>query len=210
MIRNAPVLARLGLRTALGTGLATLLGIGLVAAQAQGVVVCQKTNKHGKSSFKLRDACRTDKGEVEVSLGTRTAVYHTSTDSQQAISGSGIAIPVDGDSTTLLFETTAESSDVVITFTAGCHTKDDSGLGFLDVDLVLDGTAVAPSDLARNGFCIVVGATPEEVEQTNSYTVAVEDVMAGAHAVQVLASNASVSPNAFLGDVSLVVTVHEK
>jgi hypothetical protein len=210
MIQNASTLARRSLRNALGTALATLLGIGLLAAQADGVAVCQKTNKHGKSTFKLRDACRTDKGEVEVSLGTRTVVYHTSTDSQEAISGAGNLLPIDGDSTTLLFDTTAASSDVVITFTAGCHTKDDSGLGFLDVDLVLDGTAVAPSDLARNGFCIVVGATPEEVEQTNSYTVAVDNVAAGPHSVQVLASNASVSPNAFLGDVSLVVTVHEK
>lgn len=194
-------------RGALSLALATLLG-GLLASQASAVVVCQKESKNGKLSFKLREACNTAKGEVEVSVGTRTSVFHTFTDSQQAISGSDIALPIDGVNTSFSFDTTGASSDVVVTFTAGCHVLDATGGGWIDVDLVVDGTEVPPSDLPRNGFCLNTGAN-DEVEHTNSYTVAVEDLAAGTHSVQVLASNVSLTPSAFLGDVSLVVTVHE-
>jgi hypothetical protein len=208
MIPKSPVRKHRTLSRTLTLGFAALLGGSLLASQVSAVVICQK-ERNGKLSFKLREACRTDKGETEAPIGTRTQVFHTFTDSQQAISGDDIALPVDGASTSFSFETTSESSDVVIAFTAGCHTNDTTGGGWLDVDLVLDGTTVAPTDLPRNGFCIVVGASPEEVEQTNSYTVAVENVPAGSHSVQALASNVSVTPFAFMGDVSLVVTVHE-
>jgi len=72
----------------------------------------------------------------------------------------------------------------------------------------VDSAAVAPTDLPRNGFCFQTGAN-DEVEHTASYSVAVEDLAAGTHTVQVAASNVSLTPTAFLGDVSLVVTVHE-
>ena len=187
-------------------GLVALLG-GLVASPSSAVVVCQK-EMNGKLSFKLREACKTDTGEVEAPVGTRTSVFHTFTDSQQEISGQDIALPIDGVNTSFSFETTGASSDVVVTFTAGCHVLDATGGGWIDVDLVVDGTEVPPSDLPRNGFCLNTGAN-DEVEHTNSYTVAVEDLAAGTHSIQVLASNVSLSPSAFLGDVSLVVTVHE-
>ena len=208
MFLEHPVRTHRTLRHTPGRRSALLAGVLLLASQASAVVICQKEN-HGKPSFKLREACRTDKGETEAPIGTRTTVYHGSSDSQQAISGSDIALPVAGAATSLTFETTAASSDVVIAFSAGCHTNDTTGGGWLDLALVLDGTTVPPTDLPRNGFCIVVGASPEEVEQTNSYTVAVNDVPAGLHSVQALASNVSVTPFAFMGDVSLVVTVHE-
>lgn len=194
------------LRT-LSVALAALLGGSLLANAASAVVVCQK-ERNGKLTFKLREACRTDKGEVEAPVGTRTQVFHTFTDSQQAISGSDIALPIDGVNTSFSFDTTAASADVVVNFTAGCHILDSTGGGWLDVDLVVDGTEVPPSDLPRNGFCFNTGAN-DEVEHTNSYTVAVEDLAAGTHSVQALVSNVSVTPNAFMGDVSLVVTVHE-
>jgi hypothetical protein len=199
-------LASLSLR-APTLGLTAVVAAGLVASPVSAVVVCQK-EKAGKLSFKLREACRTDKGEVEAPIGTRTQVFHSFTDSTQAISGSDIALPVDGAATSLSFETTAASADVVVTFTAGCRTIDETGGGWLDVDLVVDGTAVAPTDLPRNAFCFQTGVN-EEVQHTASYTVAVNDLAAGTHSVQVLASNVSVTPTAFLGDVSLVVTVHE-
>lgn len=203
MIGTNPAFAR----HALALGLAALLG-GLYAASASAVVVCQKEGKNGKLSFKLRESCNAEKGEVEAPIGTRTTVFHTFTDSQQAISGSDIALPIDGVNTGFSFDTTGASSDVVVTFTAGCHVLDSTGGGWIDVDLVVDGTEVPPSDLPRNGFCLNTGAN-DEVEHTNSYTVAVEDLAPGTHSVQVLASNVSLTPSAFLGDVSLVVTVHE-
>jgi hypothetical protein len=192
---------------ALALGAAAVLAGSLLAQAASAVVVCQK-EKAGKLTFKLREACRTEKGEVEAPVGTRTRVFHTFTDSQQAISGSDIALPIDGVDTGFSFDTTAASADVVVTFSAGCHTLDETGVGWLDVDLVVDGTSVPPTDLPRNGFCIVTGLN-DEVEQTNSYTVAVTGLAPGSHSVQALVSNVSLTPNAFMGDVSLVVTVHE-
>jgi hypothetical protein len=203
MLRTLTALAR----CALALGTAALLG-GLAATPASAVAVCQKESKNGKLSFKLRETCNTAKGEVEVAVGTRTEVYHTFTDTQQEMSGDDIALPIDGVNTSFSFETTSASSDVVITFTAGCHINDASGGGWIDVDLRVNGTAVPPTDLPRNGFCFQTGAN-DETELTNSYTVAVEDLPAGTHSIQAVASNVSVTPNPFLGDVSLVVTVHE-
>jgi len=198
-------------RRALALGLAALLG-GLFASQTSAVSVCQKTSKKGKHSFKLRDACLTDKGEVAVNVGTRTTVFHSSNEEQVLIDGDNIALPIDGTSNTFSFDTTSESSDVVVTFTAGCHALDTSGGGWVDIDLNVDGTAVPPTDLPRNGFCFQTGAN-DEVEHTASYTVAVEDLPAGSHSIQVLASNVSLTGGLLgfptLGDVSLVVTVHE-
>lgn len=194
-------------RTALAVGLVFVIA-SLSASSVSAVAVCQKTSKSGKVSFKLREACRTEKGEVEVSLGTRTTVYHSFTDTQQPISGDDVLLAIDGGNTSLAFETTSESSDVVITFTAGCHVLDSTGGGWIDIELRLDGVAIAPSDLARNGFCFQTGAN-DEVEHTASYTVAVSDLAAGNHSVTAVGDNVSLTPSAFLGDVSLVVTVHE-
>jgi hypothetical protein len=194
-------------RRTLALGLALLLG-GLFASHASAVAVCQKTSKKGKNTFKLRDACLTDKGEVEVSVGTRTEVYRATTDAQQDVINDDTAIAIDGANTSFSFDTTAPSADVVINFTAGCHIVDASGGGWIDIEIRLDDAAVPPSDLARNGFCWNAGAN-DETEFTNSYTVAVEDLEPGTHSIQVITTNASLSPTAFLGDVSLVVTVHE-
>jgi hypothetical protein len=207
MIRTIPAPLRGSWLRAFALGFAALLGGSLLAGSASAVVICQK-EKAGKLTFKLREACRTDKGEVEAPIGTRSRVFHTFTDSQQAISGDDIALPIDGVNTSFSFDTTAASADVVVTFTAGCHILDSTGGGWLDVDLVVDGTAVPPTDLPRNGFCFNTGAN-DEVEHTNSYTVALEGLAAGTHSIQALVSNVAISPNAFMGDVSLVVTVHE-
>jgi hypothetical protein len=194
-------------RRAGAAALAAALGSAF-SSPAGAVAICQKTSKTGKLSFKLRETCNVAKGETEVSVGTRTQVFHSFSDSQQEISTSDIALPIDGVNTSFSFETTAESSDVVITFSAGCQINDATGGGWVDLDLRVDGADVAPTDLPRNGFCFQVGAS-DETQMTNSYTVAVEDLAAGTHSVQAIVSNVAVTPNPFLGDVSLVVTVHE-
>src|SRR4029453_9477507 len=207
MTRAIPAAKRSVAFCALTFASAALLCAAFLASQASAVVVCQK-EKNGKLSFKLREVCREDKGEVEAPIGTRTRVFHTFTASPQAISGDDIALPIDGVDTSFSFDTTASSADVVVSFNAGCHTRDETGGGWLDVDLAVDGTEVPPPDLPPNGFCFVTG-TNDEVEHTVSYSVAVTGLAAGAHSVQALVSNVSLTPMAFMGDVSLVVTVHE-
>lgn len=198
-------------RRTLALGLALLLG-GLFASHASAVAVCQKTSKKGKLSFKLREACLTEKGEVEVSLGTRTQAFHSSNEEQVIIDGDDIALPIDGTNDTFSFDTTSESSDVVVTFTAGCSTIDESGAGWVDIDINVNGAAVPPTDLPTNAFCFETGVN-DEVRHTASYTVAVEDLPAGSHSIQVIADNQSLTGGIvgfpILSDVSLVVTVHE-
>jgi hypothetical protein len=198
-------------RRTLALGLALLLG-GLFASHASAVAVCQKTSKKGKLSFKLREACLTDKGEVEVNVGTRTAAFHTSNEEQVTIDGDGIALPIDGTSDTFAFDTTSASSDVVVTFTASCSTIDETGAGWVDIDVNVDGATVSPTNLPTNAFCFETGIN-DEVRHTASYTVAVEDLAAGSHSIQVLANNESLTGGIvgfpILSAVSLVVTVHE-
>jgi hypothetical protein len=198
-------------RRALALGLAALLG-GLFASQTSAVAVCQKTSKKGKHSFKLRDACLTEKGEVEVNVGTRTTVFHSSNEEQVTIDQDNLALPIDGTNNSFSFETTSESSDVVVTFTAGCSTIDETGAGWVDIDMNVDGTVVPPTDLPTNAFCFETGIN-DEVRHTASYTVAVEDLAAGSHSIQVFANNESLTGGIvgfpILSDVSLVVTVHE-
>jgi hypothetical protein len=210
MTRPTPTLAR----RALAFGLAALLG-GLFASQVSAAVVCQKTNKKGKHSFKIRDACLTEKGEVAVNVGTRTTVLHSfaalSGGGEVFIDGDDIAVPLDDASTTVSFDTTAASSSVVVTFSAGCSVLDTSGGGWIDIDINVDDTPVPPTDQPTNAFCFQTGAN-DEVRHTGSFTVAVEDLAAGSHSIEVLASNVSLSGGLFgpsMSDVSLVVTVHE-
>ncbi len=101
---------------------------------------------------------------------------------------------------------------MVVTFTAGCSTIDESGAGWVDIDINVNGAAVPPTDLPTNAFCFETGVN-DEVRHTASYTVAVEDLPAGSHSIQVIADNQSLTGGIvgfpILSDVSLVVTVHE-
>ena len=93
------------------------------------------------------------------------------------------------------------------------HQRDlQSGAGWVDIDVNVNGAAVPPTDLPTNAFCFETGVN-DEVRHTASYTVAVEDLPAGSHSIQVIADNQSLTGGIvgfpILSDVSLVVTVHE-
>ena len=54
------------LTTSILVGMALVVASGFAVSEAGAQVVCQKLKSNGSAKYKLRDACRTDKGEVSV------------------------------------------------------------------------------------------------------------------------------------------------
>jgi len=179
-----------------------IVAICLCSQGAFAQVLCEKLNKKGKAKYKIRTECLLQKGETVATLGGQTPaaeparLFHTSTEETTNIVGdTDIQLSDDPgiDGTIFQFDTTAESTDASITFSADCGLLATGASGWLDIDVVVDGVPLSPLANGATRFCqigdAVLGTTPITGRTyASSYTVVAEDLTPGSHAVTISTS----------------------
>ncbi|MGI9433110.1 MAG: hypothetical protein ACR2PQ_12890 [Myxococcota bacterium] len=207
----------------------------VVAAQSSAQVVCQKTNGNGKAKFKIREACKVEKGETQIAsfgdlvqrnetddlveqlagdIADQIAAVSAEIDAvprTQVIRGNTFAATVGTDleqvGQTLEFETFAESTNVSITVDGDCGISTPTIGDRMHIDIEVDGAVISPTIGAADTFCASYFGQNTVVATSGSRTVVAEDLPAGVHTIVVSAQmNAGA---AFLTDGSLSVVVSE-
>ena len=94
-------------------------------------------------------------------------------------------IPLDnGGATSINFTTTAPNQGVVITYNAECSVAGTDNQTWLDIDILLDGVIVSPSD-SDNAFCTDSGTGALTNWVSAVIVVATKVPLAGPHTVEV-------------------------
>jgi hypothetical protein len=170
-----------------------LLAVAAATAPANAQVICEKNGK-----FKLRSTCRPAKGETQFldlsAVPTRADLPRTrvlgfsAIDDESLDAGDPIrALQIDDRSTSVRFTTTSADTSVHITFSAECSIGGPGHFDWVDIDVVLDGAVLAPTD-DDDAFC---SSEENDADGTNwrtdSRTVVAIGLAAGEHVVTITA-----------------------
>lgn len=122
--------------------------------------------------------------------------------------GSVPSVPLnDGGATTVTFKTTAKNQKVIVSYTAECGILDDKHDTWVNIDILVDGVAIRPTNsTSSDAFCSSTAGTGYGWNMSAVNAVYVVP-FAGVHTVSIKAAVTGGNGGAtgWLGDTSLVV-----
>jgi hypothetical protein len=188
---------------------ALALALGFSGA-ANAALLCSKTNAQGKTKFSLRETCKSTEtlvGTVAITQDVtdglagvrRTRIFGFDSDNNFLnTTTTGAAVPIDGANTSVVIDTTAASTDMMITFHSECQLQ--NAVNWTVVEIFVDGVAFTSAG-GDQAFCSL------QQYATNSMTVVAPNLPAGSHTISVQAINTGGS--GFLDDNGLSVITTE-
>lgn len=115
------------------------------------------------------------------------------------------AVPLtDTGKTSLKFKTSKDGMAVMISFTAECSIN-TAGSAWVDVDVMVDGVAVAPTAQTSDAFCGADGVAGYDPFTSAAVNVVALVPVAGTHTVEVRARASDNTSGIWVSDTSIVV-----
>lgn len=190
------------------------LALGLVFADgASAQRLCSKTNAKGKTKYAVRQICKTsevDEGQValtsDIPAPAVAASVSATTNGNNQFGTLVTLLDLDGAGTQVFsFTTTAASSDVVVTFSAECSVRSVTTQAWMDLDVIVDGTVVPPTNSGSDAFCTEGEGNNVDEWTRASATVLVPNLPAGSHNIEIRVQSGFGVQTWWIGDLSLVV-----
>ena len=115
------------------------------------------------------------------------------------------AVPLtDAGKTSLKFKTKNDATPVMISFTAECSIN-TAGAAWVDIDVMVDGVAIAPTAQTSDAFCGADGVAGFDPFTSAAVNVVAVVPVAGTHVVEVRARASDNSSGIWVSDTSIVV-----
>jgi hypothetical protein len=188
---------------------ATLLSCFLVVAgsfaapvpDAEAVVICQSKKKPSKLKLRRKSCGNKERLLQDLSLvaGPQgdpgpagppgpagvTSIFNVTNTTSQVYTGiDSQSVLLESPGVTIVeVETTGESTDVLITFSAECTVRSTTNFTWLNLDLLFDGVAQSPTN-GDDAFCTSHATDSLDTWVTASFSLVVEDVPAGIHEIE--------------------------